>query len=122
MSRQSSGRSRGGQPGNQNHLIHGLYSKQVSLEDKNLLDAMPADLTEQELALARIRLKTCIEKQQAAAPHEWPVYERIIAHYLKLIAGLIQKNASIDKRDPHQDAASIVMGYIREENKIQNVQ
>jgi hypothetical protein len=122
MTHQHTGRSRGGQPGNHNHLVHGIYSKQVSLEDNDPLETMPSDLTEQELALARIRLKTCIEKQQGAAPQEWPAYERIIAHYLKLIASLIQKNASLNKGDARKDAVAIVMDYIRQENELQHVQ
>jgi len=98
MSCPPSGRRRGGQPGNKNHLIHGLYSKQVSIEDSDLLESMPADLNQHELALARVRLKTCLEKQLTAAPEDWLTYERAIAYYLRLIVSVIQKNAEFKER------------------------
>jgi len=50
MSRQPKAtRKPGGQPGNQNRLVHGIYAKQLSSEDSELLESMPADLTEHEL-------------------------------------------------------------------------
>ena len=52
---------------------------------------MPLDLTEHELVLARVRLKTCIEKQLTASPEDWLSYERAITHYLRLIASFDPK-------------------------------
>ena len=89
---QPSGRRRGGQPGNHNRLKHGLYSKQVSVEDDAELESMSMALTNQELALARVRLKTCLEKQLTAAPEDWLTYERAIARYLHDIVSTINKN------------------------------
>jgi hypothetical protein len=118
MSRQPSGRQRGGQPGNKNRLKHGLYSKQVSQEDSAELESMSLDRTEHELALARVRLKTCIEKQLTAAPEDWLSYERAITHYLRLIASLIQKNA---ESDGPGDAFMTVMEMIRQVNEEDHV-
>lgn len=120
MSRKPTGRPRGGQPGNQNRLKHGLYSKQVSLEDSDLLETMPVDLIEHELALARVRLKTCLDKQLSAPPEDWLTYERAIAHYLGLIVSVIHKNGSL--KDPGGDAVQMVLEMIRQVNEEQNVQ
>jgi len=120
MSPQSTGRKRGGQPGNQNRLKHGLYEKQVSIEDGDLLESMPADLNKHELDLARIRLKTCIEKQLSATPEDWLGYERAISHYLQLIASLIQKNTLLTK-ERGGDAFITVMEMIRQVNEEDNV-
>ena len=120
MSRKPTGRPRGGQPGNQNRLKHGLYSKQVSLEDSQMLNTMSADLIEHELTLARVRLKTCLDKQLSAPPEDWLTYERAIAHYLGLIASVIHKNAS---RKAHGgDAFQTVLEMIRQVNEEQGVQ
>ena len=117
MSRQpKASRRPGGQPGNQNHLIHGIYAKQLSSEDNDLLESMPADLTEHELALARVRLKTCLEKQLNSAPEDWLTYERAIAYYLRLIASLVQRNAAI-KANSSGDAFITVMEMIRQVNE-----
>lgn len=121
MSRQPTGRSRGGQPGNQNRLKHGLYAKQVSIEDSDLLESMSADLNVDELALARIRLKSCLEKQLDAPPEHWLTYERAIAYYLHLIASLINKNALI-KEHNGGDAFMTVMEMIRQVNEEQHVE
>ena len=61
MSRQPSGRQRGGQPGNKNRLKHGLYSKQVSQEDSAELEFMALDRTENELALALFASKPALK-------------------------------------------------------------
>ena len=79
---------------------------------------MPLDLTEHELVLARVRLKTCIEKQLTASPEDWLSYERAITHYLRLIASLIQKNA---ESDGPGDAFMTVMEMIRQVNEEDHV-
>jgi len=119
MFRQPSGRHRGGQPGNQNRLKHSLYSKQVSMEDGAQLETMSQELTEHELALARVRLKTCLEKQLSAAPEDWLSYERALANYLHNIVALIHMNA----RNKNRGIDSMtVMEMIRQVNEEQNVQ
>lgn len=121
MPRKPSGRRPGGQPGNQNRLIHGIYSKQVSIEDSAQLETMPSDLTEQELALARVRLKTCLDRQLSAPPEHWLTYERAIAYYLRLIISSINKNATL-REHGGDDAVLTVMDFIHEANEKQNVQ
>ena len=121
MSREPTGRPRGGQPGNQNRLKHGLYAKQVSIEDSDLLESMSAELNVDELDLARIRLKSCLEKQLDAPPEDWLTYERAIAYYLRLIASLLNKNVSI-KEHNGGSAFTTVMEMIRQVNEEQHVQ
>ena len=112
-------RRRGGQPGNKNRLKHGLYSKQISPEETRELESMPLDMSEFELALARVRLKTCLERQQTAPPENWLSYERAIAHYLRLITSLTYRNAVFHRDD--KTAFSTVMEMIRQVNEEQNV-
>jgi hypothetical protein len=118
MSHQPSGRRRGGQPGNQNRLKHGLYSKKLSMEDTEQLESMSLYLTQHELALARVRLKTCLEKQLIAAPEDWLTYERAIARYLHDIVSSIHQNA---KNNNRSFAFLDAMEMIRQENEDQNV-
>ena len=121
MSRQpKASRKPGGQPGNQNRLVHGIYAKQLSSEDSEMLESMPVDLTEHELALARVRLKTCLDKQLNSAPEDFLTYERAIAYYLRLIATLVQRNAAIKANSPG-DAFITVMEMIRQVNEEQGV-
>jgi hypothetical protein len=71
--------------------------------------------------LARVRLKTCLEKQSTAAPEDWLAYERAIAYYLRLIVAVIQKNAEFKERGGG-DAFMTVMEMIRQVNEEDNVE
>jgi hypothetical protein len=98
MSHPPTGRRRGGQPGNQNRLKHGLYSKHLAMDDTAKLESISLHLNRHELALARVRLKTCIEKQLSASPEDWLTYERAIARYLHDIVSSIHQNAKNNRR------------------------
>jgi len=93
MPRKPTGRRRGGQLGNHNRLKHGLYSRHLLPPRPGDSASAPLASHVHELALARVRLKTCIEQQLTAPPEEWLIYERAIAHYLGLVTSLIYRNA-----------------------------
>jgi len=114
------GRPRGAPLGNTNALKHGLYAQYISVSEEADLENMPPDKNAEELAIARVCLKRCLEKQAAAAsPEQWLDYDKQIAHYLRIIMALIHKNAllGMDKRA----AYVTVMEMIAEVNKEQGV-
>lgn len=115
-----SGRKPGGQPGNQNALKHGLYSKHISLREDEALDQMAQDKNQDELALARVRLGRCLLKQAATVRHsEWLAYEHAIQGYLEKIANMTHQNAILgtDKRS----SFTTVLEMIRVVNRWQHV-
>jgi hypothetical protein len=112
-------RPRGAPPGNTNALKHGIYSQYISLSEDQELDPMPPDKNQDELALARVRLKNCLEKQQACPPDQWLDYERIITYYLRLIVSLTHKNALLGR--DRRTAYVTVMEMIQQVNEEQDV-
>lgn len=88
------------------------------MEDRILLESLPEKLNRHELALARVRLKTCLNKQLGASPEDWLTYERAIARYLGLIVSSIHKNASLKDYGALMD--SDIRNLIRRLNKVQN--
>ncbi len=113
------GRKRGGQPGNTNRLVHGAYSRHISVEIEHGLDSMPEDQNNNELALARSRLLACMDKQQAASPGEWLSFEYAIQKYLHDISRLTHTNAILGK--DRKSALITVMDMIRQVNDQQHV-
>ena len=113
-------RTPGGQPGNINSLKHGLYSRHISIQEDQELDSMPLDQNQHELALARVRLKLCIVKQQSAPEEDWLKYEKAIGRYLSVIVNLTNKNALLGQ--DRRIAFVTVMEMIRQMNERQNVQ
>jgi len=114
------GRKRGAPFGNTNALKHGLYSEYISAKEKTDLEDMPPDKNAEELGIARICLKRCLQKQAtAASPEQWLDYDKQIAHYLRIIMALTHKNAllGMDKRA----AYVTVMEMIAEVNEEQGV-
>jgi hypothetical protein len=113
------GRKGGAQPGNTNALKHGIYSQQISVQDDEQTTAMPIDNNNDELTFARIRLKDCILKQQAAPPEDWLSYEKAITVYLGKIVSMVHHNAVLgsDKKT----AFMTVMEMIRQVNEEQHV-
>ena len=120
MTNQPTGRKRGGQPGNKNRLKHGIYSQHISIQDDEQVDAMPLDINNDELTFARIRLKDCILKQQAAPPEDWLSYEKAITSYLAKIVAMIHHNAVLG--EDKKVAFMTVMEMIRQVNEEQHVQ
>ncbi len=87
------GRKRGAPAHNQNNLKHGIYSEYITSADQAGIEVMPADQNADELALARVRIRTCIRKQAEVPPALWVELERVIACYLRIIIALTHKNA-----------------------------
>ena len=112
-------RTRGGQPGNTNHLKHGLYSSHISQKDEAELETMSTERNDHELALARVRLKECIFKQKNAPPEEWIRYEKAISHYIAIIVSNTNKNALLGRDS--RAAFVTVLEMIRQVNEQQGV-
>lgn len=113
------GRRRGAPNGNTNALKHGIYSQYISVSEEAGIQVMPADKNQDELALARVRLATCIQKQLECPPGRWLDYERIIAYYLRIIVSLTHKNAILGQ--DRRTAYVTVMEMISEINQEQGV-
>ncbi len=119
MTYKPTGRKRGGQLGNKNNLKHGIYSQQISIQDDEQANTMAPDSNTDELTFARIRLKECILKQQAAPPEDWLSFEKAITVYLGKIVSMVHHNAVLgsDKKS----AFMTVMEMIRQVNEEQHV-
>jgi hypothetical protein len=120
MTYKPTGRKGGGQPGNKNNLKHGIYSQHISVQDVEQVDAMPLDINNDELTLARVRLKDCILKQQSAPPEDWLSFEKAINAYLSKIVAMVHHNAVLG--EDKKAAFMTVMEMIRQVNAEQNVQ
>ncbi len=88
-------RKRGGQPGNHNRLKHGLYARQYPVPRLIQLERMGLNRNEMDIALARVRLMSLLDKQAAAGPEDFLPYERAIQHYIEFIGRLIHRNACL---------------------------
>jgi hypothetical protein len=113
------GRPPGAPKGNTNAIKHGLYAGYISLAEQESLELMPPDRNDDELALARVRIKHCLQKQEESSPDQWLEYERVIAAYVHIIVSLTHKNALLgrDKRP----AYVTVMEMIQQVNEEQDV-
>ena len=115
----STPRRRGAQPGNTNHLKHGIYSRHISVQADDDIQDMPEDQNRDELALARARLVTCLEKQKNAPPSDWLNYEKAISQYLLAISKFLHNNAVIGK--DRKATLVTVLEMIRQVNQGENV-
>ncbi len=97
MPKQKSPRNPGGQPANQNARKTGIYSQTVTVRDDVDAASMPRDMSDHELALARIRLKDLILEQRQAPPEHWLSFEKAIQHYIDRIANITYKNAILGR-------------------------
>lgn len=113
------GRAGGAPPGNKNALKHGIYSRYISVSEDAELEPMPLDKNQHELALARVRLKDCIQKQRDSSAEDWLKYEKAIAYYLRMIVSLTNKNALLGR--DRRAAYITVMEMIRQVNEEQDV-
>jgi hypothetical protein len=119
MSRTPTGRARGGQPANTNHLRHGIYSRHISIQAEDDVESMPDNQNQNELALARARLVACLERQKEAPPEDWLIYEKAISHYLLSIATFIRNNAVLGR--DRKTSLVTVLEMIRQVNEKENV-
>ena len=120
MTYKPTGRKGGGQPGNQNGLKHGIYSKHISVQDNEELKDMPLDLNNDELTFTRSRLISCVLRQQSAPPEEWLSYDKAINAYLAKIVSMVHHNAVLG--EDKKTAFITVMEMIRQVNEEQHVQ
>ena len=98
MSRKPTGRHRGGQPGNHNRLVHGLYAHHLPVQHALRLERLGLNRNELPLALARARLNSLLAKQAAAGPRDFLGYERAILHYLDHITRLLHRNQALSRQ------------------------
>jgi len=91
----------------------------ISLQDDAALQIMAPDKNLNELTLARVRLKKCLEQQAKAAPQVWLAYERAVTQYISLIGALIHKNALLQPDD--KEAFMTVMEMMNQVNEEQGV-
>jgi hypothetical protein len=113
------GRRPGAPSGNSNALKHGLYTNYISLAEQEALEVMPSDQNQDELALARVRIKMCLQKQEEASPDKWLDYERLIVAYTHLIVSLTHKNALLGR--DHRPGYITVMEMVQQVNEEQDV-
>ena len=113
------GRKRGAPAGNTNALKHGIYSHYISASEDEELEPMPLDKSQHELALTRVRLKKCIQKQLESSGDDWLAYEKAIAYYLRIIVSLTTRNALLGQN--RKTAYITVMEMIRQVNEEQDV-
>jgi len=98
MSRRPTGRKRGGQPGNQNRLKHGLYARHLPVRRQLHLETLGLNRDELAIAVARARLKSLLDKQAAADPKDFLSYENAIFAYLCHITRLIHRNQDLARK------------------------
>ncbi|HEY5982233.1 MAG TPA: hypothetical protein VIU38_02065 [Anaerolineales bacterium] len=96
----SKSRRRGGQQGNTNRLVHGLYSRRLPRELAALQNPRSTLDPDFEIGLARVHLARLLDAQKAAPEKDWLAYERAIMNYLGLIISLINSAARRKRRDP----------------------
>ena len=113
-------RKRGAPPGNTNRLIHGIYSRHLSVQVESDVDSMPIDQSLHELALARARLGALLELQRHAPPEDWLGFERAVWRYIATIVSCTHKNAVLG-RDQRTSFVT-VLEMIRQVNEEQDVQ
>jgi hypothetical protein len=113
------GRNPGAPKGNTNALKHGLYTSYISLSEQEALEPMLLDKSDDELSLARVRLKRCLQKQEEASPDKWLDYERLIVAYTHLIVSLTHKNALLGR--DHRPGYITVMEMVQQVNEEQDV-
>jgi len=76
----------GAPKGNKNNLKHGLYSRFIAVADDLELIDMSDSSPLEELAVARVCLKDCLERRQAATDEKIHLgYDAAVRHYLKII-------------------------------------
>ena len=111
------GRRRGAPAGNTNALKHGIYSRHISTDEQASIESMPSDKNADELALARVRLNGCIQRQSECPPEQWLDYERAITHYLRIIVTLTHKNAILgqDRRTAYVTVMEMISQINEEE-------
>ena len=93
-----SARKRGAQKGNKNAIKHGIFARFISSDDDQAMEAMSPDDRKDELAMARIGLKSAWEERIAASETKEKLAWDFSTHYwLELINTL--KSATAEKEE-----------------------
>lgn len=88
---------RGGQPGNQNAVKHGLYSKRFSPEEVESLSGMEKGLTE-EIEIARVGLARIWEYMQTIRPENMEIEDYVaLQNLITKYTGTISRLMQVDK-------------------------
>jgi hypothetical protein len=96
-------RRRGGQPGNTNRLIHGLYSRRLPRSLTWPANPRSGFDPEFEIALMRVHVSQLIERQSAAPPEHYLAYERAIFAGVGRILSLMVAGGRRRRRRPNID-------------------
>jgi hypothetical protein len=98
-----SGRRRGGQSGNTNRLVHGLYSRRLPRSLTWPANPRTGFDSEFEIALMRVHVSQLIERQIAASPEHYLAYERAIFAGVGRILSLMVAGGRRKRRMPDID-------------------
>ena len=116
----TSPRKRGAQKGNKNAIKHGIFAKFISSDDDQAMEAMSPDDRKDELAMARIGLKSAWEERIAASDTKDKLAWDFSTHYwLELINTL--KSATEEKMEAEADAWDSFIDAIQAANDRQHV-
>lgn len=90
---------RGGQPGNQNAVKHGLYSKRFSPEEIENLSGMREGLTD-EIEVARVALSRILDYMQEIEPRnmniqDYVALQNLVAKHTATISRLMQVDKAL---------------------------
>lgn len=90
---------RGGQPGNQNAVKHGLYSKRFSPEEIENLSGMREGLTD-EIEVARVALSRILDYMQEIEPQnmdiqDYVALQNLVAKHTATISRLMQVDKAL---------------------------
>ena len=90
---------RGGQPGNQNAVKHGLYSKRFSPEEIENLSGMREGLTD-EIEVARVVLSRILDYMQEIEPQnmdiqDYVALQNLVAKHTATISRLMQVDKAL---------------------------
>jgi len=108
MGRKSSGKKRGGQPGNLNRLKHGFYSKRLKTMEVDEVEGLREDLND-ELALLRAMLRRFVERWEVVESLEEDA--RVLdqaSQVMTRLGTLLRTNYVLRGRTSEADASSVI--------------
>jgi hypothetical protein len=111
-------RKKGGQPGNRNALKHGIYSHFIAVRDNLDMEGMSNNDHAEELALARVRLKSSIKQYNKAAEKgdkkAMIAWENTIRKYLETITTI--KSRFNEEQETEECVWTTIMEALRATN------
>jgi len=114
----TSGRKRGGQPGNLNALRHGFYSKQFKADELTFLEANMVEGLENEIAMLRVVTRRLLALAETTDLQEMISVVGILGMTASKLAGLLRTQAKLGGEDMQiTDAISQALDEILREWK-----